>query len=193
MRVLSVKRIKLDHPVPVYDVSVDRHHNFQLASGVFVHNSHIQCLLLTLFYKHFPELIHRGNIYVAKPPLFQIKKGSKVAGYLLDEAAREKWLMEKVRAAYDVPKGTRLADLDEGVVADATRGFTLGYLKGLGEMNPNELADTTMDPAKRTLVRVEVGDAEDAFETFRVLMDNRAVDERKAFITENALAAELDM
>jgi DNA gyrase subunit B len=155
--------------------------------------SHIKCLLLTLLYRHFPELINRGFVYTANPPLFQIKKGAKVFGYLTDETARKNWILQRVGESYDIPKGTNVDELDLSIIAECTKGYTLGYLKGLGEMNPEELADTTMDKSKRKLSKIEIGDVEEAFETFRVLMDSKAVSERKDFIIDNALEAHLDL
>ena len=81
-KVVSVRRVKLPTPVPVYDITVEKYHNFLIRtnekSGVFVHNSHIRTLVLTLFYRHFPELILNGNLYSAQSPLYRVKIGKSI-------------------------------------------------------------------------------------------------------------------
>jgi len=178
---------------PEFDIEKLRYNKVILMTDADVDGSHIVCLLLTLFYKHLPQLIQRGHVYVAQPPLFQLKKGPKIVGYFHGDTERDRWIMDKVEESYDVDAGTTLTNIPDEVIAECTRGFSFGYLKGLGEMNPDELAETTMRPNDRALVRVDIDDAEEAFNAFRVLMDNRAVEDRKEFISENALDASLDV
>ena len=97
MRVQSVKPITLDTPVPVYDLTVDKHHNFQLASGAFVHNSHIECLLLGHMFRHQLPLIERGHVYVALPPLYRITEKGKHT-FLRDESAMATFFRKRAKA-----------------------------------------------------------------------------------------------
>ena len=125
-----------------------------------VDGSHIKTLLLTFFFRHMRELIEQGHIYCARPPLFRVFKG-KQQRYAFSEEERDAYLAEL------------------GANAEAER------YKGLGEMDAHQLADTTMDPATRTLLKVNIEDAMYADETFSLLM-GEDVDPRKRFINENA-------
>jgi DNA gyrase subunit B len=142
-----------------FDVTKARYHKIVMLTDADVDGAHIRTLLLTLLFRHMRGLIEAGYVYVAQPPLYRVKVGSSVH-YLKDEAA----LTEFHR---DHPK------------VNPTR------FKGLGEMNANELWDTTMNPATRTLIRVELEDAARAEEIFSILMGDD-VAERKAFIQQNA-------
>ncbi|MDF1596678.1 MAG: DNA topoisomerase (ATP-hydrolyzing) subunit B [Acidimicrobiia bacterium] len=142
-----------------FDVTKARYHKIVMLTDADVDGAHIRTLLLTLLFRHMRGLIEAGYVYVAQPPLYRVKVGSSVH-YLKDEAA----LAEFHR---DHPK------------VNPTR------FKGLGEMNANELWDTTMNPATRTLIRVELEDAARAEEIFSILMGDD-VAERKAFIQQNA-------
>lgn len=86
MRITSKKTIKLDQPIQVCDLTVEGHHNFQLSSGPFVHNSHIECLLLGHFLKHLRPLVERGHVYIGMPPLYRVTERGKRT-YLRDEVA----------------------------------------------------------------------------------------------------------
>ncbi len=142
-----------------FDVTKARYHKIVMLTDADVDGAHIRTLLLTLLFRHMRGLIEAGYVYVAQPPLYRVKVGSSVH-YLKDETA----LAEFHR---DHPK------------VNPTR------FKGLGEMNANELWDTTMNPATRTLIRVELEDAARAEEIFSILMGDD-VAERKAFIQQNA-------
>jgi DNA gyrase subunit B len=158
-----------------------------------VDGAHIVCLLLTLFFKHMRPLIDAGRIYIAQSPLYVVKKAGRIEAFLLDEDARADWEMRMLRSKYEVPADMARAQAPEAELAEATRGYSLGYIKGLGELNPEDLGETTLSRTNRTLLRVGVEDAEAAAESLRVLMDSNAVEPRKAFITERALDATLDM
>ncbi len=126
-----------------------------------VDGSHIRTLLLTLFFRHLQGLIEAGFVYVAVPPLYRVKLGKHVL-YLKDDAALATFMAE-----------------NEG------RKITPSRFKGLGEMNADELWDTTMNPDTRTLIRVDIDDAAIADEMFTILMGDD-VQARKSFIQQNA-------
>jgi DNA gyrase subunit B len=142
-----------------FDIAKARYHKVILLADADVDGAHIRTLLLTLIYRHMRPLIEYGYVYVAQPPLYRVKVGSKVH-YLKDDAE-----LEAFREDHPKIKPTRF--------------------KGLGEMNPSELRDTTMDPETRTLVRVDMEDAARAEEVFVTLMGDD-VASRKAFIQTNA-------
>ncbi len=231
-RVVSVRGI--DDTADVYDLTVDRYHNFALAAGIFVHNSakqgrdrrfqailplrgkilnvekarldkslanreiqalvqalgsgigdaidlsnlryhrvlimtdadvdgsHIRTLLLTMFFRYMPTLIENGHLYIAQPPLYLVRKG-KEAKYAYADAERDQIIKE----------------------FGGMQGITLQRYKGLGEMNPEQLWETTMNPANRILLQVTVEDAAAADRTFDMLMGNE-VAPRKRFIQSHA-------
>lgn len=142
-----------------FDLAKARYHKIVLLSDADVDGAHIRTLLLTLLFRHMRGLVEAGFVYIAQPPLYRVKVGSKVH-YLKDAAALEAFRLEKPNV-----KPTRF--------------------KGLGEMNPDELWDTTMNPETRTLLRVELDDAARAEEVFTTLMGDDVAD-RKAFIQRNA-------
>jgi len=128
-----------------------------------VDGSHIRTLLLTFFFRYMQPLIEQGHLYIAQPPLYRIKHG-KMSTYAYSEAEKDRIL--------------------EGLGEKASR-VTLSRFKGLGEMNPDQLWDTTMDPAKRTLLLVTIEDATEADRTFDMLM-GAAVPPRRRFIQTHA-------
>lgn len=142
-----------------FDIEKARYHKVVLLADADVDGAHIRTLLLTLLFRHMRGLIEAGYVYVAQPPLYRVKVGSKVH-YLTDEAALREFQKEHPKV-----KPTRF--------------------KGLGEMNARELWDTTMNPETRTLLRVEMEDAARAEEIFTTLMGDD-VAERKHFIQQNA-------
>ena len=142
-----------------FDLSKLRYHKVILLADADVDGAHVRTLLLTLFFRHMRGLIEGGHMYIAQPPLYRVKVGSKVH-YLTDDAALREFQKEHPKV-----KPTRF--------------------KGLGEMNAAELGDTTLDPEKRTLLRVEMDDAAHAEEIFTTLMGEDVAD-RKAFIQQNA-------
>lgn len=133
-----------------------------------VDGEHIKTLLLTFFFRHMPEVITRGFLYVAMPPLFQVKIGKKVYYSYSDEE-----------------KDALIKQKGNGKV-------TIQRYKGLGEMNPGQLWETTMDPEKRTLKKVKIDDAEEADRLFTTLM-GKEVPPRKRFIQTHARTATLDI
>lgn len=170
-----------------------------------VDGSHISTLLLTLFYRHFPELVTQGHIYVAQPPLYRIQIGKDVRwAYSDEELENTRNTMVEI-AKKNKPEVTKKAnktkegatdgeeienseDSDSGVaIVEEFGGIKINIqrYKGLGEMNPEQLWDTTMDPMKRKMKRITVEDVEKADETFDILMGSD-VAPRKRFIQTHA-------
>ena len=152
-----------------FDLSKRRYGKIIIMTDADVDGAHIRTLLLTFLYRYMKPLIEHGHVYIAQPPLYQIRKGKKHwYTYSDDELAKK---------------------LDE-VGRD---GVTVQRYKGLGEMNPEQLWETTMDPEGRTMLRVEMEDAEVADELFTILMGDK-VEPRRQFIEENAkLVRNLDI
>ena len=156
-----------------FDPDKARYHKIVIMTDADVDGAHIRTLILTFFYRYMPELIERGFVYIAQPPLFKLKKGSQER-YVYDERAKEKVLDEWT------PEG-----------GERGKGINVQRYKGLGEMNPTQLWETTMDPESRTLLQVSIDDAVLADELFTVLMGDQ-VEPRRNFIEEHALEAEVD-
>lgn len=144
-----------------FNIEKARYHKIIIMTDADVDGSHIKTLLLTFFYRYMPDIIKKGYLYIAKPPLYNIKMG-KESVYAYNDDERDKFL-----------KGH-----------DKTKALIQRY-KGLGEMNPEQLWETTMDPEKRTLMVVQIDDEVEAEEAFSVLMGD-AVEPRRKFIEENA-------
>ena len=145
-----------------FDLSKRRYGKIIIMTDADVDGAHIRTLLLTFFYRYMKPLIEHGHVYIAQPPLYQIRKGKNHWYTYSDEELAKK--------------------LDE-VGRD---GATVQRYKGLGEMNPEQLWETTMDPMERTMLRVEIEDAAEADELFTILMGDQ-VAPRRQFIEENAL------
>jgi len=143
-----------------------RYHKIIIMTDADVDGAHIRTLLLTFFYKEMKQLIDAGYIYIAQPPLYRVAKG-KEGFYAYDEKERE----------------AHVKRLSNG--AEPHGNIVIQRYKGLGEMNPDQLRDTTMDPAKRTLLKVTMEDAVEASELFETLMGDE-VEPRRRFIEENA-------
>lgn len=145
-----------------FDITKARYHKVVIMTDADVDGAHIRTLLLTFFYRYMRPLIEYGYIYIAQPPLYKVQQG-KVAHYAYDDAEMESILEE-------LPKSPKPG---------------LQRYKGLGEMNANQLWETTMDPETRTLLQVELNDAIDADQIFTILMGDK-VEPRRNFIEENA-------
>ncbi|HEY9574729.1 MAG TPA: DNA gyrase subunit B [Lachnospiraceae bacterium] len=151
-----------------FDISKLRYHKIIIMADADVDGAHISTLLLTLFYRFMPELIYEGHVYIAMPPLYKVIPQRGEETYLYDDKA-----LEKYRKTH---KGS----------------FTLQRYKGLGEMDADQLWETTLNPKSRILKRVEIEDARMASDITEVLMGTD-VPPRKAFIYEHAQDAELDV
>jgi len=144
-----------------------RYGKIVITADADVDGSHIRALFLTFIWKFAPELIEKGYIFAAVPPLYRATQGTKIT-YLKDDAALEEFR-----------KSTK-------------RSFELGRMKGLGEMDPSEMAETVMNPKTRTLKQITMGDAEEVARMFLNLM-GESTEPRKKFISENAERANIDV
>ena len=175
-----------------FDPDKARYGKIILMADADVDGSHIRTLLLTLFFKHMPELINTGKLYIAQPPLYKLKKG-KQEHYAYDDRERDE-IIERIRkenrekkVAKAKKSGESIPDaepeeIQEGSTVD---GIALSRFKGLGEMNPDQLWSTTMNPETRTLLRVTIENAAEAALIFETLM-GEAVEPRRQFIERNA-------
>jgi DNA gyrase subunit B len=184
-KVLNVEKSRLDkiygntHLVPIiqalgcgigedFDISKLRYGKVIIMADADVDGSHIQILLLTFFFRHMRKLIEEGHIYLAQPPLFKVFKGKQVR-YAFSEDQRDMF------------------------IAELGQGAQTQRYKGLGEMAPAQLWETTMDPETRTLLRVDIEDAMACDEMFSILMGDK-VEPRREFIEQNAkYAVNLDI
>lgn len=179
-----------------FDLSKMRYHKIIIATDADVDGSHIRTLLLTLFYRYFRQVIEAGYIYIAQPPLYKIKKGKEISYAYTDE--------ERLKI---VGKGADVSEIQEvetdikteeeseeepEETAKKSNKVHVQRFKGLGEMNPEELWETTMDPKNRVLKKVNIDDAEEANKIFDILMGSE-VPPRKSFIQSNAKLAEIDI
>jgi len=149
-----------------FNIDKLRYHKIVIMTDADVDGAHIQTLLLTFFFRHMPLLIEKGGLYIARPPLYLITQG-KEKHYAYSDQEKDKTI--------------------KGFKADSK--YTIQRYKGLGEMNPEQLWETTMDPDRRVLMQVSVDDAVIADETFIILMGDE-VEPRRRFIEDNAKKVE---
>ena len=143
-----------------FDITKLRYHKVVIMADADVDGAHIRTLLLTFFFRYMRPLIEQGYVYIAQPPLYKISKGKKhVYAFSDEERDRE---IEEMGGSCDIQR-----------------------YKGLGEMDPQQLWETTMDPNYRTMLRVNMEDAMEADETFSILMGDK-VEPRRLFIEKNA-------
>jgi DNA gyrase subunit B len=150
------------------DIEKIRYHRIIIMTDADVDGEHIKTLLLTFFFRHMRSVVEKGYLYIALPPLFRVQIG-KNHYYAYSEQEK-----------------------NEAVKTKGNGKVSVQRYKGLGEMNPKQLWETTMDPEKRTLKKVEISDAENADRTFTMLMGSE-VAPRKRFIQTHAKFASLDV
>ena len=143
-----------------FDIEKLRYHKIVLMADADVDGAHIRTLLLTFFFRYMRPLIEHGYVYIAQPPLYRLSKAKKNHYAYSDEQR-------------------------DSIIAQLGNGYTIQRYKGLGEMDPDQLWETTMDPTQRTMLRVNLHDAELASETFSILMGDK-VEPRRNFIEKNA-------
>jgi len=148
-----------------FDIEKLRYHNIIIMTDADVDGAHIRTLLLTLFYRYFPQIIEKGYLYIAQPPFYKIQKGKQIE-YVYTEDEKDKVVakLEKLKTGGNI---------------------NIQRYKGLGEMNPRLLWETTMDPEKRTMKKVNVKDVEEADRIFDILMGSEVLP-RKKFIQTHA-------
>ncbi len=193
----------------LFDIEKLRYHRVIVMTDADVDGAHIRTLLLTLFYRYFGDIIKNGHLYIAQPPLYKVQVG-KSFKYAFSDEERDKVLAELLKEANDKKiskisskviknKKSAVGDADdqesdeaeeagEDDTKTATVGgtkYTIQRYKGLGEMNPGQLWETTMDPESRSMLRVDIAEAEKVNEIFETLMGDE-VPPRKRFITTHA-------
>jgi DNA gyrase subunit B len=180
-----------------FDLEKMRYHKIIIATDADVDGSHIRTLLLTLFFRYFRSIVEAGYIYIAQPPLYKIKKGKEIL-YAYTDAEKMKVIgkdadVSEIQEVEGAPSEEgEEAEEDAEVIKTKAGKIHIQRFKGLGEMNPEELWETTMDPAHRILKRVDIADAEEANKIFDILMGSE-VPPRKSFIQSNAKLAEIDI
>lgn len=163
------------------DLNTLRYGKIAILSDADVDGAHIQVLLLTLFYKHFPKLIDTGHIYVAQPPLFRIDVNARGK-----KPARKFYALDQLELNNIIEKLTQ-----EGV---QEKSYAISRFKGLGEMNPDQLKDTTMDPNSRRLLQVKIDDAiQNTEDIFVLLMGKGEAASRREWIEEKGNQVEVDI
>ncbi|MFT4601651.1 MAG: DNA gyrase subunit B [Arenicella sp.] len=164
-------RVGTDEDERALNIDKLRYHKIIIMCDADVDGSHIETLILTFFFRYMKELVDRGYVYIATPPLYQVKKGKKSA-YAWDDDQRDRLIMEM-----------------KGSGTDSSVGIQ--RYKGLGEMNAEQLWETTMDPERRTLRQVQIDNEIESDRTFSMLMGDE-VPPRREFIEKNAKYANID-
>jgi len=194
-----------------FDISKLRYHKIILLCDADVDGSHIRTLLLTLFYRYFPKVIENGHLYIAQPPLYRIQKAGKIQ-YAYNDIEKEKILeglrktladgqLSKPKAKNQKPKKedweVTPVDGEEEIAKEDTDtkiiGVSIQRYKGLGEMNPEQLWETTLDPQNRMLLQVTVKDAQEADHVFDVLMGSEVLPRKKFIQTHAKSVTNLDI
>lgn len=219
-KVLNVERARLDKIVTArgikeliiamgtaigdtFDISKLRYHKIIIATDADVDGAHIRTLFLTLFYRYFKEIIEGGYLYVAQPPLYKIKRGKEELYAYSDEEKDKIVGKDVVVESTEAKEEMGIEEVEREETEEATTGGTeikakktpkisIQRYKGLGEMNPDELWETTMDPEKRILKQITIDDAQEADRVFDMLMGTD-VASRKSFIQSNAKLANIDI
>lgn len=233
-KILNVERARLDRMLgseqiknlviamgmgvgELLDMSKLRYHRIILMTDADVDGAHIRTLLLTLYYRYFPEIIKNGHLYIAQPPLFRVQVG-KVFKYAFSDQERDEVLREllaeakankKVKAEEKKAKGSAkkteeeieaealaaLEAAEEGSTVAVADGIahSIQRYKGLGEMNPDQLWETTMDPENRVMLQVTIHDAEKVSEIFETLMGDDVAPRKRFLVTHSKSVKNLDI
>jgi len=219
-KILNVERARLDRMLgseqirnlvvalgttigDTFDLAKLRYGKIIIATDADVDGAHIATLLLTLFYRYFKPLLDNGNIYIAQSPLFKVTKGKEIK-YFYSDAEKDSYLGKDAAAAGDIqeveggigegaePEAGEEEGSEPGSKKKGGAKIRVQRYKGLGEMNAEELRETTMDKTNRILKRVTIEDAMEADQVFDMLMGDD-VAARKSFIQSNAKLAEVDL
>lgn len=217
-KILNVERARLDRMLgseqiknlviamgtsigDTFDLEKIRYHKLIIATDADVDGAHIRTLILTLMYRYFRPVLDAGYVYIAQPPLFKIKKGKEVS-YAYSDEERDRLLGKDAPSIEELLQESanegenevevEVEEEDEKTKIKKAIKIHVQRYKGLGEMNAEELWETTMDPLKRILKQVTINDAEDANKVFDMLMGSE-VPPRKAFIQSHAKMANLDI
>jgi DNA gyrase subunit B len=176
-----------------FDITKLRYHKIIIATDADVDGAHIRTLILTLMYRYFRPLIDGGFLYIAQPPLYKIKKGKEVF-YAYTEDDKFKITGKTVEESDEISEETEENEdeTETSKLKPKNPKLSIQRYKGLGEMNAEELWETTMDPKRRILKQVTVDDAQDADRIFDILMGTD-VPSRKSFIQSNAKLATIDI
>lgn len=230
-KILNVERARLDRMLTsqeiknlviafgtgvgdLFDLSKLRYHRIIIMTDADVDGAHIRTLLLTLFYRYFPEIIKNGHLYIAQPPLFRVQVGKQFQ-YAFSEPERDEVLRDLIAEAKQKKQETKdkkkKKDTDEAEELEETEGTTTGAgeeetggavdgvkytiqrYKGLGEMNPDQLWETTMDPESRVMLQVTIEDVEKVSEIFETLMGDDVVPRKRFLVTHSKNVKNLDL
>ncbi len=218
-KILNVERARLDRMLgseqiknlviamgtsigDTFDIEKIRYHKIIIATDADVDGAHITTLILTLFYRYFRSVIDAGYVYIAQPPLYKITKGKDIRYAYSDEERDQMYKAlggnpknSEVLVETDIETVEEVLESEEDEEESSKKKLgtpKIQRYKGLGEMNAEELWETTMDPARRVLKQVSIEDAEEANQVFDILMGSE-VAPRKSFIQSNAKMANLDI
>ncbi len=169
-----------------FDLSKLRYHRIIIMTDADVDGAHIRTLLLTLFFRYFLPVIEAGHLYIAQPPLYKISKGKNIR-YVYSDAEKESTIVEFKKAKFEAKaaKGKKIEEEEPEEDQEKISGVSIQRYKGLGEMNPGQLWETTMDPQSRVLKQVTIEDSKEADKIFDILMGDE-VAPRKRFIQTHA-------
>ncbi|PIR97327.1 MAG: DNA topoisomerase (ATP-hydrolyzing) subunit B [Candidatus Doudnabacteria bacterium CG10_big_fil_rev_8_21_14_0_10_41_10] len=181
-----------------FDIQKLRYHHIVIMTDADVDGAHIRTLLLTLYYRYFNDIIKQGHLYIAQPPLFKISFG-KSFEYAYTDDQKDK-ILEKMKKNVKIGKEKKVEVQEIGVgeenappQPEKMKAINLQRYKGLGEMNPEQLWDTTMNPETRRMYQVKIEDAEVASDIFETLMGNEVGPRKKYIITHSRLVKNLDI
>lgn len=166
-----------------FDIEKIRYHKVIIATDADTDGAHIRTLLLTLFYRYFAPVIEGGYLYIAQPPLYRIQSGKEIR-YAYTESEKDKLIVE-LKSHKKPAKSEKVAEEEAPEAEGAVKGLNIQRYKGLGEMNPEQLWETTMDQNNRVLKQVTIADVKEAERLFDILM-GEVVEPRKHFIQSQA-------